>query len=106
MSPTGLAGNIARIVDPLGGVTTQTFDALGRLALRTLPNGVTSTSRGRGHLDRSRHAHPRLHLRCRRPRDRDHRGPPHHPLGPRIAIECMSRRRPPPSRRLPGGERD
>lgn len=37
------AGNIPRIVDPLGGVTTQTFDALGRLASRSLRNSITST---------------------------------------------------------------
>ncbi len=43
MFPTELAGNITRIVDPLGGVTTQTFDALGRLASRALPYGVAST---------------------------------------------------------------
>ncbi len=33
---------MTRIVDPLG-MTTQTLDALGRLASRALPNGVTST---------------------------------------------------------------
>ncbi len=37
------AGSITRIVDPLGSVTRQTFDALGRLASRALPNGATST---------------------------------------------------------------
>jgi YD repeat-containing protein len=37
------AGNIPRIVGPLGSVTRQTFDALGRLASRALPNGATST---------------------------------------------------------------
>jgi YD repeat-containing protein len=37
------AGNIPRIVGPLGSVTRQTFDALGRLASRALPNGFTST---------------------------------------------------------------
>jgi YD repeat-containing protein len=37
------AGSITRIVDPLGGMTTQTLDALGRLASRALPNGFTST---------------------------------------------------------------
>jgi YD repeat-containing protein len=39
------AGNIARIVDPLGGVTTQTFDAHGRLVEpRESPHAVTDGS--------------------------------------------------------------
>lgn len=54
------AGNIAPIVDRLRGVTTQTFDALGRLASRALPNGVTSTWTydARGWVDTIVHREP------------------------------------------------
>ncbi len=56
------AANITRIVDPLGGVTPQTFDALGRLASRALPNGVTSTWTydARGWVDTIVHREPAL----------------------------------------------
>jgi len=37
------AGNVTRIEDPFGGVTTQGYDAAGQLIERTLPNGVVST---------------------------------------------------------------
>ena len=56
------AGNIPRIVDPLGSVTRQTFDALGRLASRALPNGVTSTWTydARGWVDTIVHREPAI----------------------------------------------
>ncbi len=37
------SGNLARLTDPLGGVTTFVHDAVGRMTGRTLPNGITST---------------------------------------------------------------
>ena len=36
-------GNVIEITDPLGGVTTQRFDAVNRRVERLLPNGVVST---------------------------------------------------------------
>jgi RHS repeat-associated protein len=35
--------NLTRVIDPTGGETTMSYDAVNRLATRTLPNGVTST---------------------------------------------------------------
>ena len=36
------AGNVDTITDPLGGITTITYDAANRPDVRTLPNGVTT----------------------------------------------------------------
>lgn len=35
-------GNLTRVIDPLGGLTTREYDEVGRLITQTLPTGVTS----------------------------------------------------------------
>ena len=37
-----LCGSAVRVVDPLGGVSTRTFDAMNRCTSETTPLGVTS----------------------------------------------------------------